>query len=94
MRASLSSAATDVFSARVLCAFWRAVHMSRAVFDDREAKPRIAAGTRKEPLKGDNKARGDAGRHARVVRDATENAIPSSDKVSLFVYYISLFICR
>jgi len=55
---------------------------SRAIFGGREAKPRVVAGTRKELPKGDNDARGDAGRRARV-RGATENA--STDKVSLFI---------
>lgn len=67
--------------ARVLCAR-RVVHMfSRAVFGGREAKPRVAAETRKESSKRDNDARGDA-RHARVVHGATESA--TTDRVSLF----------
>ncbi|XP_018358767.1 PREDICTED: cytospin-A isoform X6 [Trachymyrmex cornetzi] len=52
--------------------------MSRAVF--REATPRVVAGTRKQPSKGDNGIQGDAGQHARVGRGATENAISCSDK--------------
>jgi len=63
--------------------------MSRAVFGGREARPRVAAGsagTRKESSKGDNDARRDAGQCARVIRGAAESAVPSSDKVSLFVY--------
>ncbi|XP_071633005.1 cytospin-A isoform X5 [Temnothorax longispinosus] len=53
---------------------------SRVVFGAREARPRAAAGARKEPSKGDNDARGDAGRQARVVRGATEHAAPSTDR--------------
>ncbi|XP_011055294.1 PREDICTED: cytospin-A-like isoform X5 [Acromyrmex echinatior] len=52
--------------------------MSYAVF--RETTPRVVAGTRKQPLKEDNGIRGDVGQHARVGRDAIENAISCSDK--------------